>query len=222
MGHGRPRGRLSLSTESSQGRLLGELCGDQSQPVHARTQACLELGQMGSREALPTLLGLAGLDGPETVIWEALSAIGAIRSRTATRPLLTLLRTTRSESRRHGIVLALSMLADARALGTLGRLLLNETEDLAVREMAAEALGLLKPAHRSLRALTVAARDREPRVRYSALCAIGALRDRSALPVVRLMLQDHAELPGEGSIAMRARQVLSTLEDSNTLGRHSD
>lgn len=198
---------LGVETEDQ----LVRFCGDPSRGETHRATACLLVGRLRLRSALPMLMGVACLERPDLLVWESLSAIGAVKSRTVTRPLLRLLKTADSATKRHGIVFALSQLRDGRARGALSQLLLDQGEDISVREVAAEALGLITPSKRSLSALLEALNDDSPRIRYSAVCALGALRDEDAVAALRTATQDKAVLEGEGTVGARASLVLEEI-----------
>ena len=192
---------------------LAAICADAKRPLQHRLQSCLILGQLRAREALPELLKIAAGED-DKLSWQALVAIGAIGSRRATRSILRLLRSTKSPIARHGMVMALTQLADERARAALTRIAGDSREKPNVRGLAAEALGLLRRKKRTSWFLIQALQDPSPEVRFGSLCAIGAINERRALPFVRELLNDAAVVDGKESVGERASLVLSSLETS--------
>jgi HEAT repeat protein len=192
---------------------LVALCRDKARPQADRVQACLLLGQMKFREALPNLIEIVQQEHEGELVWQSLATIGAIGSRRATRPLLQLLRSTTSAVTRHGAVLGLMQLADERTRGELTRIAANKQEEENTRALATEALGLLKSKRRTSRFLIGALHDPSPAVRFSSLCAIGALKDRTALPFIRPLLNDSSIADGAESIGDRANLVLRSMQE---------
>jgi HEAT repeat protein len=194
---------------------LVDLCRDRRRDIPARVRACFLLGQLRCPEALNPLLAVAVEEEQPELVWETLSAIGAIGSLRATRPLLRLLRSTRVGVKRRGAVFALMQLADERARQTLARIVGDRREEEKTRGLAAEALGFLRSVRRSNDALIAVLRDPSAEVRLSALCALDALHDTSATGSILPLLGDSALADGGESIAERAALVLLSLGDTS-------
>lgn len=190
---------------------LIKICGDPQRKTEDRELGCFLLGQMRFREAVPVLLEVASSSNQLKLFWAALSAIGSIASRRATRPIHQILNTTNIPAKRQAAVFALSLLQDKRSQRTLIRVLVDKGEDDCTRDLAAEALGSLVLNHQISKVLIEALKDSSPRVRYGALCGIGALRDKTAKDAVRSLFEDQAILEGEGSVADRAKLVEADL-----------
>jgi HEAT repeat protein len=166
---------------------------------------------MRSRPFVNVLLRL-GIDGREDLlIWESLVALGVIGSRTATRPLLRLARASDSRIRRQAAVFALGLLNDKRGRSTLIKVLLDTKEGTKIRGLAAEALGLLPAKRGTTMVLVEMLQDPSAEVRYSALCALGALRANSALGSIESLLGDTAVVDGEMSVGDRAASVMADM-----------
>jgi len=190
---------------------LTQICLDPGRKLEDRALACSLLGEIPSRASVLMLLAMGTTEEEPLLIWHSLAAVGAIGSRRATRPLMRLIKTTRSWFRRQAAVFALGQLSDQRAEPLLSRVLQNTKEVAKTRGFAAEALGLLDLAPQTQKALIAALQDESAEVRYSALCGIGAQRNRSALPAVKSLLADRTVVDGTNTIADRAASVVETL-----------
>ena len=187
---------------------------DSSRPARERAQACAWAGQRHLTEALSTLLQIAKTEEDPLLVWESLAALGALGSRVATRPLILFLRSTQSATKRQGATFALGRLYDPRSRSILVKIVSDRKEDETTRGLAAEALGLLRPAKPSTSALIRALGDDEAEVRYSALLALGALRCREALPTLERLRNDSTLVDGDGTIADHASRVITEIESA--------
>jgi HEAT repeat protein len=165
-----------------------------------------------ARTSVLALINIGLKEEDNILVWTAFAAVGTIGSRKATRPLMHLVRTMKSSFKRQGVIFALGMLQDKRARSLLERVLADLREDSKTRGLAAEALGLLRPKEASVKFLIRALEDPSAEVRYSALCALGALRSRYALLAVKRMLEDHAIVDGDKTIAYYASVVTRDIE----------
>lgn len=180
--------------------LIG-ICGDASQSYEKRASACLLLGQMRARTSVLALINVGLKEEDSILVWTAFAATGAIGNGKATRPLMHLVRTMTSSFKRQAVVFALGGLQDKRARSLLEWVLADLREDPKTRGLAAEALGLLRPKTPTVKVLIRALEDPSAEVRYSALCALGALRSRYALPAVKRMLEDRTIVDGDKAIS---------------------
>jgi HEAT repeat protein len=196
------------------GRELIAICGDASRPMEDRLQSCLLLSQLRCREALPQLIKIGFEEQEPKLVWQSVVAIGAIGSLRATRPLLRLLRSTKSKTTRHGVLVALGELADERARRALTGVAVDVKEEDNIRGLAVEALGLLKPKRQTSRFLVEALGDPSAGVRFSSLCAISALRDKKAIPFMLPLLNDASVVGEKESVADRAALVLRLIQGS--------
>ena len=199
------------------GAELLAICTDKSRASQDRVQSCALLGQLKLREATSLLIRIAMGEVDERLVWESLSAVGAIGSRKATRPLLGILQAGTPGAVRRGAVFALMQLADERARGMLVRIAAGAREEEKIRGLATEALGMLRPRRRSLRFLIEALHDPCAEVRFASLCALGALREHDALPFIRPLLSDTTVVDGDESVGDRAAVVLRSIEDAVSL-----
>jgi HEAT repeat protein len=193
---------------------LTQICLDKARSMEDRASACSLLGSVGSRDSIFPLLeiGASASDDQTILIWESLKAVGALRSRRATRPLMRLIRTTPSLQKRQAAVYGLWGLTDQRAEGLLIRILLDKTENEKTRGFAAEALGLLHPTPHIEKAYIAALQDNSVEVRYSALCGLSGSRCKGALPFVKSLLSDDSMMNGEGTVAELAVVVMPQIE----------
>lgn len=185
---------------------------DENLPPEVRARACAEIGSHRFRPAIPSLLKLGSIAGDPLIVWQALDAVGAIGSKTATRPLLQLIRDSKSAFVRQAAVFAVGQLADPRARPHLIRVLKNKSELPKTRGFAAEALGLLRSQPASSETLISALGDVEPEVRCAAVSAIAALRDRRAVPALRSLLTDRTIVDGDRTLSEFASDALRTME----------
>jgi HEAT repeat protein len=205
--------KMAALGASTDGDLI-QVCKDSARPIDDRALACGLLGQMRSRASLPVLLEVGSTENETLLMWQSLAAVGAVGSRTATRRLMELARRTPSHIRRQAAVFALGMLHDERARSLLIHLLLDVEQDPKTRGLAAEALGLLRPNAQSTRALIQVLGRGSGEVRYSALCGIGALRSKAALPTLRRLLDDPTIASEEHPIAEVAARIVKDIEDA--------
>jgi HEAT repeat protein len=199
---------------TSTDRDLIRISGDSARPLEERVVACALLGDRRLRDAIPVLLQIASKEEDERLVWECLAAIGMVGSRTATRPLISLIRKTRSRLKRQAAVFALGQLADQRARPLFIQVLSNTKETEKTRGFAAEALGLLRPSRRSLETLTLALSDASVEVRYSALCGLAALRSKESVPALKGLLNDSAVVDGSRPVAARAAAAIRDIGES--------
>jgi len=212
----RPPSRVQIQSRMAELGLdsdeqLIDLCCNPAIGSKGRVEACFLVGQLRHPDDVRPLIAVATDAAEPELIWEALSAVGAIGSRRATRSLLMLLRSTKSVVRRRGAVFALMQLADERARGVLAGIAGDPSEDEQARGLAIEALGLLAEDKRSLAVIISALSDRSVGVRYSALCAAGALRAKSALPAVERLLGDNSVGDGDRTVGDRAAEVIEEI-----------
>jgi HEAT repeat protein len=157
------------------------------------------------------LVGLA--EGPD--YWNDAQRLGQLGAKSATRPLMRVVRESAEPDRRAAVLHALWMLFDARATDLFLRVGADQvgaTE--GERIIAVEALGI--SAHRPFIQLALARSlgDPSPMVRYSALCAIGAAWSvgKRIGPALRDALQrttqDTTKVYEDGDIAALAVRLL--------------
>jgi HEAT repeat protein len=154
---------------------LRRFVSDTTKSIETRALAASLLGQIRDRESVRSLLSLGVIENDDALAWECLAAIGLVGSRKATRPLMRLIRETRSPLKRQAAVFALGLLADQRARTLLEKTMLDPTEPSRTRGFAAEGLGVLRPNPRTVKRLQALLHDDDPHVQRSASCALAAL-----------------------------------------------
>ncbi len=195
---------------------------DPTQGEAVRAKVLLELGRPCFSSLAPILLKTGESESSGLVSWQTFAAIGAMRSRRATRPLLNLLRTIKDVPKRHGIVAALAALYDRRARTALARVLRDQFEQLATRITAADGLALFAPDPVAVAALAAALEDRLPRIRFAALRALTLCPAALVGPLVSPLLNDFAVVGPEGTVASCAEATLESLRETvrkRTAGR---
>jgi HEAT repeat protein len=186
----------------------------QSSNSRLAARACSALGSTG-KKAFSTVL-LTVLQGRRPSLWmPAAAAISQLESRRTVRPLIQLmLDPSRSARQRQAAAYALSFtwtaLADARYTTSIGEafvtVLQNQHEPTGLRGQAAEGLAYLHgpcagaARDRRRRAYRVAGQilitaldDPAPEVRFWSAFALGSMRYRAALPILRKLARRDKE-----------------------------
>ena len=190
---------------------------DPSLTPEIRSSACWLLSQLRQKRAVVSLLS-AFTD--HRLSWEAAKALGVINSRRAVKPLIHWLLEAREKEQRAAAAYALGLLADARTIDPLVKVLDDPTVDPKVRGHAAEALAHLAN-DQAARHLVTALKDRSVEVRFWAAFALGQLRYKRALPELKkLLTSDHAFLPGWGKISDAAKEAIVNIERTDNYWRH--
>lgn len=177
-------------------------------PRNTRSLAVWFLGQLAQKRAVASLL-IAFAD--PALSWEAAKALGVINSKRAVKPLVIWLLESPDTEQRAAAAYALGLLADERTLSPLVKVLGDSKVDPKVRGHAAEALANLAD-DRAVSQLVTALKDRSAEVRFWATFALGQLRNRKALPKLKLLTKDRATLPGYGKISDAARKAIASIE----------
>ena len=165
-----------------------------------------------ARQAVGFLLGLFARRN-RTVLFAAANALSSIRSRTATRPLLGILRSSEVMEQRLAAIYALGNLRDNRAATTLMRLAIDKTEPPAIRDFAVEALaGTARKRSRIIKTLALALQDESASVRWTAAWALGCSGAPRAIPFLRNLLGDEEAPPGNATkVSEAAREALEVI-----------
>jgi len=119
------------------------------------------------------------------------------------------LRTHPDPDTRRFAAYALGNFDNPRASTALREVLANQSEQPAVRAMAAEHLVYEKSA---IPDLLAALRDRSREVRFWSAYALGEGRVQRALLPLRRLTSDRALVPGWWSVAREARWAIATIE----------
>lgn len=195
-------------------RLL-KFCLDRQQKASARGVACLALGFLGYKPAIPVLLELAN-DVDLAVVNGATRALEMMPSRRAVRPMISLAReATRTEVRNRAIDV-LGMLGDKRAEETLVSILGNRAEAESTRCCAAEAMaGLGPPSDVAMACLLDALREPSALLRWTVLNTLGIVGNQNTIPAMTACLADQEtvpHLPSEETVASAAENALRNLK----------
>ncbi len=208
--------QLKIDSEEA----LLRFCRNKQQSSHDRYRACFVLGSLLGRQAVPFLLELAA-DEESGVVVGAVDALAMIRTRCATRPLMSILRNSKNASHRQAAIVGLGMLEDTRAERLVSRALLTET-CAQTKVYAAGALGGVNQGRRfrgreTVKALMHALPDPSPSVRWEVLNVLGGIRDlkREELDEIRKYLSDEATVPGllpaeEAGVGFAAQRALNS------------
>ena len=197
-------------------------CMDQQSSMANRSQACLTLGTRRSRTAVPSLLGLMSL-GNLGLAYDASRALAQIGSRTATKPLLRLLRQNRGTALEGAIISTLSALRDERARRAFLYLLFHATSD-SVRALAAQALMFLPGRKNAQQALFSALADPAPIVRWSVINTLSRTVAAADLGVLNNHVRDDCkveELPDRPTVGSAAVAVLEEIRASQNTTEYS-
>jgi HEAT repeat protein len=186
----------------------------QSSNSRLAARACSALGSTGKKAFSSALLVV--LQGRRRSLWmPAAVAISQLESRRTVRPLIQLmLDPSRSARQRQAAAYALAftwtVLADARYTTSIGeafvRILQSQHESTGLRGQAAEGLAYLhgpcagaardrrRRAYREAGQILIAALgDPAPEVRFWSAFALGSIRYRAALPILRKLARRDKE-----------------------------
>jgi HEAT repeat protein len=194
---------------------LLRFCTDGQNEASVRGIACLALGFLGYKPAVPVLLELAN-DHDLSLVVNATRALEMIGDPRAVRPMISLAKeATRVEVRNRAIDV-LGMLGDNRAEETLVSVLADDAEAESTRCSAADAIGGL-PQHsdRAVACLLEVLRESSALLRWTALNTLGIMGDQSAIPAIRACLSDEAivpHLPSETTVSSAAENALKNLK----------
>jgi HEAT repeat protein len=176
-----------------------------------------QLGAAKDTQALPLLISLLNDDDQE-LVWMAARSIANIGSRRATRPLLRCARATSKVHARLGVIYALKMLEDKRAVSYLIQILGDQNEHEVLRDEAADALSAF-PSARTLSALVRASTDKSAAVRLSVAYSLGSFREEAAEEVLQALLHDESRPTGGRTVAEQAAESLAILRGRQLPGR---
>lgn len=156
--------------------------------------------------------------GPDmNCYWDAAGQIGSSGIRRATRPVMRIVRESNEPNRRAAALHALWLLDDPRATPLLLRVAADPVASEKERYIAVEALGVTAHRPHVQRALARYLSDPLPMVRYSALCAVGAMWVRGEVPgpalreALRHATLDSTRVYEDGDVARRAAELLTPM-----------
>lgn len=128
------------------------------------------------------------------------------------RTLARLAREDGSRDVRRAATYALGLSGMRGAILPLMDILCDSGESMLIRGIAAEALGDLHDS-RAVATLMKTAKSQSPSLRFWSVCALRAICDRRALPLLRSIVQrDRARLKHWGSVASAALEAIEVIE----------
>jgi HEAT repeat protein len=194
---------------------LLKFCLDERQKASERGVACLALGFLGYKPAIPVLLELAN-DADLAVVNGATRSLEMMPSRRATLPMVSLAKeATRTEVRNRAIDV-LGTLGDKRAEETLVSILGNRAEDESTRCCAAAAMaGSRPPSDVAMACLLEALREPSALLRWTVLNTLGIVGNQNTIPAIKACLADQEtvpNLPSKETVASAAENALKNLK----------
>jgi HEAT repeat protein len=194
---------------------LLKFCLDKQQKASARGVACLALGFLGYKPAIPVLLELAD-DVDLAIVNGATRALRMMPSPRAVRPMISLAREATRTEVRNSAIDVLGMLGDKRAEETLVSILGNRAEDESTRCYAAGAMaGLGPPSDVAMACLLDALREPSALVRWTVLNTLGIVGNQNTIPAIKACLADQEtvpHLPSKETVASAAENALRNLK----------
>lgn len=201
---------LGLSDEKT----LLKFCTDKRQKASARGIACLALGFLGYKAAIPVLLQLAN-DVDLTIVNDATRALQMMPSPRVVRPMISLAIGATSIEVRNRAIDVLGTLGDKRAEEILVSILGNLAEAESTRCCAADALaGLRSPSDVAMAALLDALREPSALLRWTVLNTLGIVGNQNTIPAIKACLADQervSHLPSKATVASAAENALRNL-----------
>ena len=147
-------------------------------------------------------------DSDPQIAFDAARWLVNLDSKTATRPLLTVLSKGPKLHSREFTIYALRSLRDRRAIRPLCAVLSDRRQPAELRDEAAEALAVwVNRSRPALRALLYGASDPAAEVRWSVARALAPAKDSRAIEVLMELAHDHrSPKDGRSPISAEARQ----------------
>lgn len=189
---------------------------NEENPIQRRALACSALGLLRARSAAETLARILSDDIPE-LSWQAAFALGQIGSDSPVEQISECLRNSRSVISRRAAAAALGTIGDTRAESALLEVLRDTTAPSELRAEVAEALGNIE-TDAALEGLIAVLRDSDATVRFFAVNSLGLRGDSRAIPALRDLADDSAEIAGFGIVREEVRSALDQIERSAGLG----
>ena len=187
---------------------LIRICSDQKKPIGIRGESAIVLGKLRARQAVDVLVKNLWEDQPDLAIWSG-TALEDIRSRTATEPLLRVLRDCPFPASREAAAKVFKRLKDPKAIRVLKEVFLNTQERPYVRFQAGAALAEWK-ASRFVEVLLKCSSDESAEVRFVSVYGLGLSGDRRALPVLRRLTADNEVAVAHTTVGEEALDALET------------
>jgi HEAT repeat protein len=180
--------------DSGDTRAVGALIQALKQDEHGdvRSQAAWALGQIGDPETVPELIQ-ATEDREEGVRWQAARALGEMGDLRAVEPLCRALREDHAPYVRHHAAWALGEIGSESAVEPLIEALESDASSY-VRHDVAVALGAIGDT-RSVEPLIDAFQDRDAKVRWEVVKALGEIGEAAVEPLVSALQTGPDDIP---------------------------
>ena len=206
--------------------VLRALMLDMSEGWLVRGSAARLLAMSKPHQALSNLLDQFFEQTDQVELWETALVMESLGDRRGVGRLAEAL-SDENPHRRHAAARALGWIPNPgnRAVDALIGALTDRQQPHSVREESAESLAYLH-SKRAIPALISALQDREVRIRFWAVFALGSIRnrrtgrhaDRSVVPALVSMLDDNSVPPGNWwSVGREALAMLGTLDPPETI-----
>lgn len=190
---------------------LVRMLRDEGASSKQRSIACWVAGLLEIKSARGALLTVFREDTDDTVLWESAKALANVPSPKLNSMLIHELRRNSDPRKRSASAAMLGWIGSKSAAKYLHEVLLDKSEDVGVREHAAEALGSIG-SRRSVGPLITVLKDPNPVVRYWASFALGKIGDRRAIPHLRrLARNDMTVVPPWGQVRTAAAQSIRSI-----------
>jgi len=155
---------------------------------------------------------IARLNGSSRIdAFEAAKQGGNVDGNALAKPLIKVLRIGRRPFNRAAAAYAMQAVSSSSVISALERTVRNVSENPDVRGHAAETL-----AHRHRKSthslLLKTLQDPSRDVRFWCAFALGEMREKQALPILRLLLSDQRHVRGFHSVAKEAADAITEIE----------
>lgn len=200
--------RELVATDPGDVDALIRICSDPRRPPEIRRITAVVLGRLRARKAVGVLIKNLWEDQRDLAISSG-AALADIRSRTATLPLVRVLRESPFPASREAAAMVFKRIRDEKAISALRATLLDARESPWIRFQAGAALAGWKPS-RTIRAFLRTVSDQSAEVRHVSAYALGLSGDDRALSVLKRMSTDNeVALPGS-TVGEQALESLDT------------
>lgn len=177
-----------------------------------RVTCCYVTGCLRSEALVGSLVAV--FEDPRTDLmlrWEAAKAIALIGGRRAARPLIAVLQGTGELEQRKAAAYALRYTEDPRAAKPLLAIVESTSEEMGLRETAAEALAGFTD-QQTVDGLIRTLNDPMPIMRFWAAYSLGQIGDPRAVPELARLKRDKSEVPFWWSVGKEAKDAIQQIE----------
>lgn len=185
------------------------LAMDLNTPVDIRAASLIALGSLPDKKHIPEILGILRMALAPNVSLAAANALTRIQSRSATKPLVRMIRAEAADHIIFSCVYALWSLRDRRSKFVIQEVVSNVALSPKTRGLAAEVLGIFRS---SLPLLLALKNHPVPDVRCGALYGTAAITtDERLLRQFEVLLYDQSTVSGGETVSELAARVLQPL-----------